>query len=212
MGSASSPVLANPLPSPTVTRTEAISALESQLASLKARLASLEAGAPAPAAVQTGTVTTAVTVTQSVQPLANPKSTLAPATALLISFPSPVVVDVGQGDNYPLTLPLFQPIYSTSGQLLAPANTLVSVRVKPYQNGAVLVADSIILNGQMIAITAQSSKLPGRTITRVSAQQMARQNSAVAGNLLTSFAGAAGANIATQQQLGFLGGGIGIQD
>ncbi len=136
--------------------------------------------------------------------------TIPSSAAILISFPNQLVVDVGQKDDYPITLPLFQEIRSASGELMIPANTPVSIKVKPHKGGAILVADSVIMNGQIMPINAQSTKIPGRTITKVTAQQMARQNGAVVGNLFTSFSGAATSSVGTQQKLGFLGSGIGI--
>ena len=136
--------------------------------------------------------------------------TISSSTAILISFPNNLVVDVGQGDDYPITLPLFQDIRSASGEVLIPANTPVSLRVKPHGDGAIIVTDSIIVNGQIVSLDARSTTIPGRTITRTTAQQMARQNSAVVGNLFTSLSGTAGSSVSTQQQLGFLGAGIGI--
>ncbi|BAW97044.1 hypothetical protein NIES970_19880 [[Synechococcus] sp. NIES-970] len=136
---------------------------------------------------------------------------LTPATAILVNFPSAVVVDVGQKDDYPLTLPLFQDLRSPVGELLAPANTPVTLRIKPHEDGAILVTDSIIVNGQVVNLQAQSSTMiPGRTVTQRTAQEMARQNGAVWGNLSTAIAGATGTNIRTQQQFGFLGAAVGI--
>ncbi|WP_157072236.1 hypothetical protein [Picosynechococcus sp. PCC 73109] len=195
---------------------------EVQLQQLKARLAGLEART---GSTDTTTQTVAAapinsfpnhhspTPTTSVTPAA-PTSLMAklsPASAILVNFPSAVVVDVGQKDDYPLTLPLFQDLRSASGELLAPANTPITLRVKPHKDGAILVADSIIVNGQVVNIQAQSSTMiPGRTVTQRTAQEMAKQNSAVWGNLTTSLAGAAGTSIGTQQQFGFLGAAVGI--
>lgn len=140
----------------------------------------------------------------------NQSIVLPESTALLISFPRDVIVDVGQHEDYPITLPLMQDVRLPNGDLLIPANTPISVTIKPYKDGAMLVADSIIINGQVISVTAQSAKLPGRTITNISAQQMARQNSALAGNLATSILGAAGADLSLLQRGGFGGAAIGI--
>ncbi len=200
--------------------------LEVQLQQLKARLAGLEArtgstdtttqtvaAAPINSSPNHHSPTPTTLATPSITPAA-PTSLMAklsPASAILVNFPSAVVVDVGQKDDYPLTLPLFQDLRSASGELLAPANTPITLRVKPHKDGAILVADSIIVNGQVVNIQAQSSTMiPGRTVTQRTAQEMAKQNSAVWGNLTTSLAGAAGTSIGTQQQFGFLGAAVGI--
>ncbi|WP_107669037.1 hypothetical protein [Cyanothece sp. BG0011] len=132
------------------------------------------------------------------------------STALLVTFPDNMIVDVGQGDSAPIILPLMQDIKSPSGEIVIPANTPISVKVQPYQDGALLVAESIILNGQMIPINAHSSMLPGRTITRRTAEEMARQGSKVYGNLATSIGGAVGAAIPNMQRGGFGGAAFGI--
>ncbi|MDJ0510406.1 MAG: hypothetical protein QNJ64_14295 [Crocosphaera sp.] len=130
------------------------------------------------------------------------------STALLVTFPQNTIVDVGQGDSSPIILPLMQDIKSPSGDIIIPANTPISLKVQPYQDGALLVAESIILDGQMIPIHATSSMLPGRTITRRTAEEMARQGSKVYGNLATSIGGALGVNISDMQRGGF-GGAVG---
>ncbi|MEA5511588.1 hypothetical protein VB715_17580 [Crocosphaera sp. UHCC 0190] len=148
--------------------------------------------------------------TMTNQTKANSEMVLPQSTALLVSFPNPMVVDVGQSESYPIILPLIQDIKLPSGEVIIPANTPVSLTIKPTQDGAMLVADAIILNGQIIPIVAQSAKLPGRTITNMSGQQMARQNSAVGGNLATSLLGAAGADLSTMQRGGFGGAALGL--
>ncbi|MBV5261722.1 hypothetical protein FLX56_25245 [Synechococcus moorigangaii CMS01] len=191
--------------------------LEVQLQQLKARLAGLESRTDTldgtPQAVATAPTSHSPTH-QSAFSSPAPTSLaakLTPSTAILVNFPSAVVVDVGQKDDYPLTLPLFQDLRSATGELLAPANTPITLRVKPHQDGAILETDSLIINGQVVNIQAQSSTMiPGRTVTQRTAQEMAKQNSAVWGNLTTSLAGAAGTNIGTQHQLGFLGAAVGI--
>jgi hypothetical protein len=141
---------------------------------------------------------------------ANQTMVLPQSTALLVSFPNPVVVDIGQGEDYPIILPLMQEIKSPSGEVIIPANTPISLTIKADRDGAIIVADAVILNGQMIPLKAQSARLPGRTITQVSGQQMARQNSAVGGNLASSIAGAFGADLSTLQQSAFAGSAMGI--
>jgi hypothetical protein len=98
---------------------------------------------------------------------ANQTMVLPQSTALLVSFPNPVVVDIGQGEDYPIILPLMQEIKSPSGEVIIPANTPISLTIKADRDGAIIVADGVILNGQMIPLKAQSARLPGRTITQL---------------------------------------------
>lgn len=199
--------------------------LEVQLQQLKARLAGIESRTGTPTSTTPQTLAVAPSSPSlnhqtNIQPTptTNLSSTpislaakLTPSSAILVNFPSAVVVDVGQKDDYPLTLPLFQDLRSATGELLAPANTPITLRVKPHKDGAILVSDSIIINGQVVNIQAQSSTMiPGRTVTQRTAQEMAKQNGAVWGNLTTALSGAAGTDISTQQQFGFLGAAVGI--
>lgn len=196
--------------------------LEVQLQQLKARLAGLEARTDTPGTTPQTLAAAPLPLSPALNQPANiqptPASTpmslaakLTPSTAILVNFPSAVVVDVGQKDDYPLTLPLFQDLRSATGELLAPANTPITLRVKPHKDGAILVSDSLIINGQVVNIQAQSSTMiPGRTVTQRTAQEMAKQNGAVWGNLTTALSGAVGSNISTQQQFGFLGAAVGI--
>ena len=142
--------------------------------------------------------------------VANQGIILPQSTALLVTFTQNTVVDVGQGDSAPIILPLMQDIKSRSGDILIPANTPISLKVQPYGDGALLVAESIILNGQIIPINATSSMLPGRTITVRTAEEMARQGSKVYGNLATSVGGALGVNIPNMQRGTFFGSAVGI--
>ena len=143
-------------------------------------------------------------------PLPNQAVTLPQTTALLVSFPNEVVADVGANESVPLTLPLAQPLFDPLGRAIVPANTPISLRIRPHEEGALLVTESIVVNGQYVPLQAQSHFIPGQTITRATAQQMARTNSAVYGNLSTSLAGAAGADLPTLQRAGFAGAAFGI--
>ena len=103
-----------------------------------------------------------------------------------------------------------QDIKSPSGDILIPANTPISLKVQPYGDGALLVAESIILNSQMIPINAISSVLPGRTITVRTAEEMARQGSKVYGNLANALGGVFDADIPDMQRGSFGGVAFGI--
>ena len=153
---------------------------------------------------------TGINSLQSPSSLPTQTVTLPLTTALLVAFPSEVVADVGANESVPLTLPLAQPIFDTYGRALVPANSPVNLRIRPHEEGALLVTESIVVNGQYVPLKAQSHFIPGQTITRATAQQMARTNSAVFGNLSTSLAGAAGADLPTLERAGFVGAAFGI--
>ncbi|MGK7913620.1 MAG: hypothetical protein AB4050_19370 [Synechococcus sp.] len=154
-------------------------------------------------ALQTG-------ISNTQYPLPPHAVTFPQTTALLVSFPSEIVADVGAEESVPLTLPLAQPLFDAYGRAIVPANTPISLRILPHKDGALLVTESIVVNGQYVPLQAQSHFIPGQTITRATAQQMAKTNSAVFGNLSTSLAGAAGADLPTLQRAGFAGAAFGI--
>jgi hypothetical protein len=142
------------------------------------------------------------------------RSAVIPQTAgVVISLPMPITVDVGQHQDYPLTVPLSQPLMDSQGNTLVPVNAPVTIKLKPENGGARIVAESIVVGGQIISIQASSAVIPGNTITQQEGAETARQNSAVYGNLF----GAAMGAIAPQarkadafDQGGMIGGALGI--
>ncbi|XGV97296.1 MAG: hypothetical protein ACAF41_31805 [Leptolyngbya sp. BL-A-14] len=142
------------------------------------------------------------------------RSTLIPQTAgVVISLPMPITVDVGQHQDYPLTVPLSQALMDSQGNTVVPVNAPVTIKLKPENGGARIVAESIVVGGQIVPIQASSAVIPGNTITQQEGAETARQNSAVYGNLF----GAAMGAIAPQarkadafDQGGMIGGALGI--
>ena len=135
------------------------------------------------------------------------------SAGVVVSLPMPITVDVGQKQDYPLTVPLAQPLLDMQGNTLIPANSPVTIKLKPEQGGAKIVAESIVVNGQIVPIQAASAVIPGNTITQQDGAETARQNSAVYGNLFGATMGA----IAPQarkadafDQGGMIGGALGI--
>jgi hypothetical protein len=140
--------------------------------------------------------------------------TVIPQTAgVVISLPMPITVDVGQHQDYPLTVPLSQPLMDSQGNTVVPVNAPVTIKLKPENGGARIVAESIVIGGQIVSIQASSAVIPGNTITQQEGAETARQSSAVYGNLF----GAAMGAIAPQarkadafDQGGMIGGALGI--
>jgi hypothetical protein len=115
-------------------------------------------------------------------------------TAIIVSFPAPVTVDVGQKKDFPLTLPLASAIKDAQGNIVAPENTPVSIVLKPKEGGAKIVAQSLVINGRIVPIQASSQVIPGTTITHKRANDKAVENGAIWGRIGGS-------------TLGFLGNG-----
>lgn len=111
------------------------------------------------------------------------------STAIVISFPLAVNVDVGQHKDYPLTVPLAQAIKDRQGHVLVPENTPVSIVLNPSEGGAKIVAKSMVINSQVVAIQASSQVIPGTTVTQMRANDKAKENGAVWGRIGGSLAG-----------------------
>ncbi|MBD2667159.1 hypothetical protein B6N60_04329 [Richelia sinica FACHB-800] len=104
-------------------------------------------------------------------------------TAVIISFPASVTVDVGQKKDYPLTVPLASAIKDEQGNVIAPENTPVTIVLQPSDGGAKIVAQSLIVNGKIVAIKASSQPIPGTTITQKRANDKAIENGSVWGRI-----------------------------
>ncbi|MDZ7957499.1 MAG: hypothetical protein RMY34_06280 [Aulosira sp. DedQUE10] len=144
----------------------------------------------------------AVTVEASAQPVTTvpPQPTMQPQaasqditipqdTAIIVSFPASVTVDVGQKKDYPLTLPLANAIKDAQGNVVAPENTPVTIVLKPTDGGAKIVAQSLVINGRIVSIKASSQMIPGTTITQKRANDKAVENGSVWGRLTGSTLG-----------------------
>ncbi|MBD2210988.1 hypothetical protein H6G27_14000 [Nostoc linckia FACHB-104] len=144
----------------------------------------------------------AVTVPASAQPTTNasPQATVQPQaasqdltipqdTAIIVSFPASITVDVGQKKDYPLTLPLASAIKDAQGNIVAPENTPVTIVLKPTEGGAKIVAQSLVINGRIVSIKASSQMIPGTTITQKRANDKAVENGSVWGRLTGSTLG-----------------------
>lgn len=131
------------------------------------------------------------TESSSVQPMMPPAQgrgpvTLPQSTGIIVIFPSEVVIDAGQPRDYPMTLPLAQAIVDGAGNVVVPENTPVSVMLRPTEGGAQVIAQSLVVNGQIVPIEASSPLIPGTTVTHMRANDRAVENGAVWGRLVGS--------------------------
>ncbi|MBW4562058.1 MAG: hypothetical protein KME32_13065 [Mojavia pulchra JT2-VF2] len=130
------------------------------------------------------------TLQPTVQPQAVVESITIPQdTAIIVSFPASVTVDVGQKKDYPLTVPLASAIKDSRGNVIASENTPVSIVLKPNDGGAKIVAQSLVLNGRIVSIQALSQMIPGTTITHKRANDKAIENGSVWGRITGSTLG-----------------------
>ncbi len=130
------------------------------------------------------------TVPNAVQPASNQTSavslkdiTLAKNTAIIISFPTAMTVNVSEKQDVPLTVFLNKAIKDNQGNLLVPENSPVSIILKPTSKGAKIIAQSLVVNGQVLAIKASSPTIPSATITHKTGHEKAEQNESVWGKI-----------------------------
>jgi hypothetical protein len=116
-------------------------------------------------------------------PAVNQEITIPQDTAIIISFPASVTVDVGQKKEYPLTVPLASAIKDAEGNIIAPENTPVTIVLKPTEGGAKIIAQSLVINGRIVSIKAASQTIPGTTITQKRANDKAVENGSVWGRI-----------------------------
>lgn len=142
-----------------------------------------------PASAQTVPSVPPQPTVQPQPPVVSQDITIPQDTAIIVSFPAPVTVDVGQKKDYPLTLPLASAIKDAQGNVVAPENTPVTIVLKPTDGGAKIVAQSLVINGRIVSIKASSQMIPGTTITHKRANDKAVENGSVWGRLTGSTLG-----------------------
>jgi hypothetical protein len=108
---------------------------------------------------------------------------------------------------------LAQPIRTSQGQVIVPENTPVSLALKPTQGGILLVAKSLVINGQVVPCQAISQLIPGRSVTVMRGQDKAKDNMGVYGKfgegLGGLFGGGSGSTGADRgSMIGSLVGGV----
>ncbi|HEY9749873.1 MAG TPA: hypothetical protein V6C63_14405, partial [Allocoleopsis sp.] len=111
------------------------------------------------------------------------------SSGIIIAFPAAVTVDAGKKDEYPLTLPLAQALMDSNGNVVVPENTPVSIKLKPINKGAQIIAESLVVGGQIVPINATSPVIPGSVITQMKGNDKAIESGAVYGRLTGSIFG-----------------------
>lgn len=162
-----------------------IASLSASVALLGAQVSSATAQ-PAPGqspaqAAQTGTTLPSIPTRSAAANVITIPST----TGIIISFVAPVTIDAGEA-AYPLTVPLSQAIADPQGNIIVPENSPVSILIQPEANGAKIVAQSIVIGGQIVPIQAVSPIIPGTTITHVRANDRAADEGATLGRIAAS--------------------------
>ncbi|MEM6450654.1 MAG: hypothetical protein AAF703_10110 [Cyanobacteria bacterium P01_D01_bin.105] len=107
------------------------------------------------------------------------------STGVVVTFLAPIAIDVNEA-AYPMTLPLTSPIHDSLGNVVAPENSPVSVMIQPGDDGARVVAQSVLINGRITPIQAASPLIPGTTITHMRANDRAADDGATLGRMAAS--------------------------
>lgn len=130
-------------------------------------------------------VTTSSALTAPVLSSRQTAATIPATTGIIVSFVAPVSMDAG-GDPYPLTVPLSQAIADPQGNILVPENSPVSILLQPEDGGAKIVAQSIVIGGQIVPIRAASPVIPGTTVVHTRANDRAADEGATMGRIVAS--------------------------
>ncbi|MEM9568430.1 MAG: hypothetical protein AAF974_09010 [Cyanobacteria bacterium P01_E01_bin.34] len=136
---------------------------------------------------------TGVNLTQSLQS-AEDAHVLPQSSAILLVLPE-LVVDIDRDEAYPVTVPLLQPLYNRYGQEIVPAESPVNLRVQPEDDGVYIVAEHVVVRGQVVPLNARSSYIPGRTDTIAPADQTAHRNRTVFAQLGNGVSSALGNSV-----------------
>jgi hypothetical protein len=116
-------------------------------------------------------------------------TTIPQSAALIVKFTDDVILDTKQRHSTPLVMPLAQDLMDVDGRPIVPAGTPVQMSLKPIKKGAQLIAEALILNGQIIPIKALSPEIPAIKIEKMRTNDKAHENGAVAGKLFGSVSG-----------------------
>ena len=115
--------------------------------------------------------------------------TLGTDTAIVVQFPIALTLTVEEGQPYPISLPLAQDILDGDGNVVIPAASPVSLSLQPHEGGMQLVAESVVVNGQLIAMAGLGPIIPGTTVAYEDANANAANSSAVFSDLFANAAG-----------------------
>ncbi|PZD73024.1 hypothetical protein C1752_02702 [Acaryochloris thomasi RCC1774] len=136
-------------------------------------------------------------------------STIPASTALTVTFPGNMVVNAKKKQDYPMTLFLAQPLFDSQGQQVVAANSPIVAKMTPTKGGAQIVAESLVINGRVVAIQASSPLIPSYSVTQTSSYQSAREGSAMFANIAGGITGGATGSANAFNRASFLGGGLG---
>jgi hypothetical protein len=141
----------------------------------------------------------------------NQSSTIPQSSAIIVAFPTEVTLDGGADRDYPMTLLLAQPIWDNYGNMVAPQNSPISVRLQSKAGSIQVIAESLVVKGRVVPIQASSAVIPGNTVTVTSGLEKAKENSSLGVRLGGLALGAMnGGDAESIKQGALIGSGLGI--
>jgi hypothetical protein len=96
-------------------------------------------------------------------PNLNDNVTIPQSSAIVVSFPAELTLDPKRKYNFPITLSLARPIVDAQGNIVLPARSLISARMKAMKGGDLIEADGVIIGGRVIPINAIGAMVPAQT-------------------------------------------------
>ena len=99
----------------------------------------------------------------TVTPTLNDSVTIPQSSAIVVSFPAELTLDPKRKYNFPITLSLARPIVDAQGNIVLPARSLISARMKAMKGGDLIEADGVIIGGRVIPINAIGAMVPAQT-------------------------------------------------
>jgi hypothetical protein len=89
--------------------------------------------------------------------------TIPQSSAIVVSFPAELTLDPKRKYNFPITLSLARPVLDEQGNVVLPARSLISARMKAMKGGDLIEADGVIIGGRVIPINAIGAMVPAQT-------------------------------------------------
>lgn len=89
--------------------------------------------------------------------------TIPQSSAIVVSFPAELTLDPKRKYNFPITLSLARPVVDEQGNIVLPARSLISARMKAMKGGDLIEADGVIIGGRVIPINAIGAMVPAQT-------------------------------------------------
>jgi hypothetical protein len=85
------------------------------------------------------------------------------ASAFVVSIQDTVVFKPGDEVELPIVLGLAQP-FALSESIIIPDGSMINAKIKPVEQGAQIIAESILVEGHVIPIQASSSVVPSESV------------------------------------------------